>query len=708
MRTLLIDNHDSYTFNLFQLLAVINGAEPLVVRNDEYSWEEVERWAFDNVVLSPGPGHPGRRRDFGICSAALEYATVPLLGVCLGHQGLADAEGGLVAEADEPVHGRLSRVFHDGSELFAGIPQGFAAVRYHSLAVRRVPASLRRTAWSEDGVVMGLADPARPRYGVQFHPESIAAEHGDTLLTNFRNLSWRHASERRAPRPKRPPPPSAARPDAPSAGTPRPAARLEVHLRKAEAMPDAEAVFDALYADASHAFWLDSSLSGATLARFSYMGAFGGPLSRLLTYDVSGQTTTETAPDGTTTTHRSDLLTHLASRLEDLHCDAPGAPFALTGGFVGWLGYELKADLGGRAAQRSALPDAALILADRLLVFDHESGELHLVCVTNAGDAEPARQWFAETSAALARIGPDARRTPLPSPVATVLEVTPGRGRGEYAAAVRDAQQRIRAGESYEVCLTDELRSEVEIDGLTLHRVLRERNPAPHGAFVRFGDISVVSSSPERYLSVDRERTVESKPIKGTAPSSADPAELAASAKDRAENLMIADLARNDLGRVCEVGSVTVPHLMAVETYATVHQLVTTVRGRLRPELEATDAIRASFPPGSMTGAPKERTMEILDELEARPRGVYAGAIGYLALNGTTDLSVAIRTAVVTPGAVAIGAGGAVVAPSDPEAEHDELLLKARAVVEAVALVATGAPDAHTLVREATSTPSSR
>lgn len=707
--TLLIDNHDSYTFNLFHALAQVNGVEPLLVRNDALTWEEVERRPFDNIVLSPGPGHPARARDFGICRAALLHATVPVLGVCLGMQGLAEVEDGVVAEADEPVHGRLSRVFHDGDcDLFAGIPQGFQAVRYHSLAVRTVPPTLRRVAWTEDGVVMALADPGRGgrvRYGVQFHPESVASEYGAQLLENFRAITNAHArtsGERRSITVPDRVPASAAMP---SAAPPAPAPTVDVHLRRLAHPPDPAVVFDALFADAPDAFWLDSSLAQSGVARFSFMGDAHGPLARILTHDAAAQRTVERDARGRTITYDGDLLTHLQQRLKELRCDAPAAPFQLIGGFVGWLGYELPAGAERPAVHASDLPDAGLILADRVLAFDHESGELHLACVAPVDDPAGAAAWFDEVAAALRPLP----RRPIPRPPGTPCEtgplhVRPGRTAPQYTAQIDACHAAIRRGESYELCLTDELRITTGVDPLELHHVLRARSPAPHASFVRIGATTLVSSSPERFLAVDRARRVESRPIKGTAARGSGPVAdarardaLAASEKDRAEHLMIVDLVRHDLGAVCEIGSVHVPELMVVEPYATVHQLVSSIRGTLAGGRDAVDVVRAAFPPGSMTGAPKERTMELLDALEGRARGPYAGTIGYLALNGTADLAVAIRTAVCHGGELRIGAGGAIVLQSGPAAEYAELLLKARAVVEASALAATGDAGAHDL-----------
>src|ERR671914_2005504 len=202
MRTLLIDNYDSFTFNLFHLLGEVNGDEPIVARNDELPWEELAALSVDNIVISPGPGRPEHARDVGVSLDALQRAEVPVLGVCLGHQALAYIAGGSVEHAREVMHGRLSPIHHDESALFAGIPQGFLAVRYHSLVVGAVPAELRVSAWTPDGVVMGLEHRARPLLGVQFHPESVSTRHGRHLIENFRDIT----RARRVPAARRPAP----------------------------------------------------------------------------------------------------------------------------------------------------------------------------------------------------------------------------------------------------------------------------------------------------------------------------------------------------------------------------------------------------------------------------------------------------------------------------------------------------------------------
>ena len=256
--------------------------------------------------------------------------------------------------------------------------------------------------------------------------------------------------------------------------------------------------------------------------------------------------------------------------------------------------------------------------------------------------------------------------------------------RERYLALIEECLREITAGESYEVCLTNMIETDLTTDPWSCYQFLRRTSPVPFGALLSFGSLSVLSTSPERFLRVRRDGVIESKPIKGTRPRGRTPAEdaalaadLAASEKDRSENLMIVDLVRNDLGRCSRVGSVRVPRLFDVETYATVHQLVSTVRGELRPGRSAVDCVRAAFPGGSMTGAPKIRTMSIIDTLEAGPRGVYSGAIGYFSLSGAADLSIVIRTLVARDGRAKYGVGGAIVALSDPVAEYEETAVKA-------------------------------
>jgi para-aminobenzoate synthetase len=674
MRTLLIDNYDSFTFNLFHLLGDVGGDEPIVVRNDELPWEELAALPVDNIVISPGPGRPERARDVGVSLDALRRARVPVLGVCLGHQALAHVAGGVIAHAPEVMHGRLSSIHHDRRGLFAGIPQGFVAVRYHSLVVGAVPADLRATAWTRDAVVMGLKHRTRPLWGVQFHPESICTEYGRALVRNFRELSRAHGR----------PPARAARPAR------RPAARARVHHRTLETWCDPEAAFVALYSDREHAMWLDSSRAEPGLARFSFIGVPDGPLGRSVRYDVATHALTIDRANGREE-RRESVLDYCERELERLRADAPALPFDFTCGFAGYFGYELKAECGGELAHRSQLPDAALLFCDRLIAFDQYERRAHLVALADATGAAGAEEWLTATERELEALARHAPPEPPAPPTAGALSFAAREGRDAYLANIAACKHEIFEGESYEICLTTELHSDGAIDPLAAYRVLRARNPAPHAALLRLGDVSVLSSSPERFLRVDRARIVESKPIKGTDARAADPAEdmwraaaLREDDKSRAENLMIVDLVRNDLGRVCALGTVEVPALMAVESYATVHQLVTTVRGRLRDDATAIDCIRAAFPGGSMTGAPKLRTMEIIDRLEQRARGAYSGALGFLSVNGTADLSIVIRTLVASRHGLQIGSGGAIVAASDPDAEHDEMLLKARTVLQAV------------------------
>lgn len=687
VHTLLIDNHDSFTFNLFQLLAEVNGRPPTVVRNDT-PWSQVDPSRFDNIVISPGPGHPGVTRDVGISVHAFRDTRLPLLGVCLGHQLLCHLLGGRVAHAVEPVHGRTSAVHHRGTGLFEGIPSGFRAVRYHSLAVTAVPDAVEVTGWTDDDVVMAVRQRGFPRWGVQFHPESILTEHGRRLIENLRALTLSHLTRRR---PQRPREPRTRDRDAPASGPHDVAGTFQVRCRTLRRWTEPATAFAQLFGDSRDAFWLDSSAVIPGRSRFSFMGDASGPLSEVVTYDVRrGIVTTRT--DGGTVTHPGPLLDHLEERLRARRVPPADLPFQL--GYAGYLGYELKAECGGRDRHRADTPDAAMVFADRVVAFDHREREIHLLCLTPAPGVS---EWIEHTSRRLSDLADTPRERPRGVQGHDHAVPVGFRHRpDEYLGLIAECQREIRDGESYEVCLTNMLRAQVHVDPLRTYLLYRRANPAPYGAFLRFGDLAVLSASPERFLRVTADGTVESEPIKGTRPRGRTGSEdrrlaeeLRDSVKDRAENLMIVDLTRNDLGAVCEIGSVGAPRLFDVESYATVHQLVSTVRGSLRSDATAVDAVRSAFPGGSMTGAPKQRTMEIIDRLEAGPRGVYSGALGYLGLDGAADLSIVIRTMVVTPGDVGIGVGGAIVALSDPRAELEEAMLKGRSALDTLAAATT-------------------
>ncbi|MFJ1749374.1 aminodeoxychorismate synthase component I [Streptomyces sp. NPDC088116] len=711
MRTLLVDNYDSYTYNLCQLIAEVYGVEPTVVRNDDPEWGGLDLRRFDCAVVSPGPGRPHAHRDFGHSRDLLRRAELPTLGVCLGHQGIGLLGGARVESAPEPRHGHLTTVEHTGEGLFAGIPQRFTAVRYHSLCVAEpIPAELEAMAWAEDGVIMGLRHRELPLWGVQFHPESISTEYGAELVSNFRELalgSRRHTVSRTRPgaRPEEGRAPGAERSSTEPNPTESRSTGLRLHTRRIDRHIDTEAAFLALHGASDRAFWLDSALVEEGLSRFSFLGDAEGAGGEVLTYRLGDGAVIVEPSGGIPYLQSGDVFDVLRDRLERRVEGADELPFDFTGGYVGYFGYELKADTGSTAAHRAPTPDAVWLRVNRFVAVDHAEGRTYVVAVAGEGESAAALSWADRTLARLAGLpdaapgaptSKDVTAPPVPARPDTARMLA--RPRERYLADVEECRRQLRAGESYEICLTNSVRLPAPADDLAYYRRLRRLNPAPYSALLCLGELTVFSSSPERFLRLGRDGVVESKPIKGTARRDPDPGtdealrdSLRTDAKTRAENLMIVDLLRNDLGRVCEVGSVTVPAFMATESYATVHQLVSTVRGVLRADTGAIDCVRACFPGGSMTGAPKLRTLEIIDSLEGQARGVYSGALGYLGFSGSADLNIVIRTAVRWRDELTVGAGGAIVLDSDPVAEYDEMLLKAEATLRALPLPPAGA-----------------
>jgi para-aminobenzoate synthetase len=672
---LLVDNYDSFTFNLQHLLAAELGELPTVCHNDDIPFEALRRGEFRALVISPGPGRPEERDDFGGCRQAILEFDLPILGVCLGHQGIATAFGGAVELAPAPVHGEATEIRHEGAATFAGVPRRFEAVRYHSWVVSEpLPDCLEVTARAADGTVMALAHRTRPIWGVQFHPESIGTPLGATIVRNFVAV----AGGRLRPQNRRATPPPRAR----SKPT------WDIVVRKLAGFPDPEGAFEEVFGAARNAFWLDdASGTGRT-----FIGASAGPAGEVLTQEPGEDFVRVDDEDrSSSSVAEGSIFDLLRGRLRERRVESD-LPFDLPGGYVGYFGYGLKSRLGSPNRLEASTPDACFMAATRIVAFDHRSSEAF--AITLAPPGAPPTEITAEVDALCDRL----ERVPRSRRSRPSVEVGPwdagsvrlALDRSAYLEAVATAQRELHAGESYELCLTNRFSLTVGArDPFEIFRRQRSLNPAPYGAFLRFGDLTVLSSSPERFLRIAPGGEVEARPVKGTrargAGSEEDEAlreELRASAKDRAENLMIVDLLRNDLSRVCEVGSVTVDELFGLETHPHVHQLVSTIRGRLRGDRDPLSCVEACFPGGSMTGAPKLRSMQILQRLEPAPRGIYSGALGYLGLGGGIDLNIVIRTAVLRDGLATVGSGGAVTVRSDPEEEWREMLVKARPILD--------------------------
>jgi para-aminobenzoate synthetase component 1 len=443
---------------------------------------------------------------------------------------------------------------------------------------------------------------------------------------------------------------------------------------------DPATAFSRLYGRSERAFWFDSGVAASD--GLSFMGEGASVVTASL---AEGRLRSD--PPGRPLP--DDIFEFLAAQQERGAVDAesPGGesrsaePQGFGLGWVGWLGYELRTrTMGVEPTRTSRYPDAAWMEATRAVEFDHRAGTVSLLAL--GGDWSGERGvWRDSVVAALS----GARgATSAVSTSAGEARVHWRYSDAEYLEMIRRCQAAIVNGDAYQLCLTSEASVDVHPDPLTAYLALRASSPTHHGGFLRVGEVSLLSSSPERFLSVSPDGVIESKPIKGTRRRGITAEEdarlreeLEGSEKERAENLMIVDLMRNDIARVSRVGSVNVPSLLAVESYAQVHQLVSTVRGRLAEGLRPVDAVLACFPAGSMTGAPKSSATAILDGLEGRARGIYSGAFGYFGLDGRIDLAMVIRSIVLDRDGATVGSGGGITALSVPEEELDEVKLKA-------------------------------
>jgi len=464
-------------------------------------------------------------------------------------------------------------------------------------------------------------------------------------------------------------------------GEPLAAAAVPVVL-ELEPAPDPAHAFERLL-EQEHPFLLDGGCDFEGQGRYSFLGC-----NPFLTLRSKNGLVHVRAPDGTDQTTAGNPFTSLQPLLAEHSLPRVAGPVPFCGGAVGYFSYDLchhVERLPRTVVDDLGFPDLALGFYDAVAAWDHRTGRAYVCAppLAGRGPAESRAEALAELLSA--------PYTPLPEPTGPCGANLVGNfERERYIEAVARAIEYIYAGDIFQVNLSQRFSADLLVHPWQLYRRCRASNPAPFAAYLGFPDGIVASHSPERFLRVE-DRKVTTRPIKGTRPRGSTPEEdarlaeeLLASEKDRAELVMIVDLERNDLGRVCSYGSVRVPELLRLESYATVHHLVSTVVGRLHDNRSVTDLLRATFPGGSITGAPKVRAMEIIDELEPTQRAVYTGSIGWIGFDGDMDLNIVIRTFLMKDGRVDWQVGGGIVADSDPVAEHEETLAKGFALKRAL------------------------
>jgi para-aminobenzoate synthetase len=661
----LLDNHDSFTYNLYQYFGEL-GEDIIVKRQDACTLKDIEELHPDLIVISPGPCTP-TESPLSLAVIGHFMGQIPILGVCLGHQAIGQFFGGKVVRAKRPIHGKTVAIRHDKKGVFMDLVNPLEVTRYHSLIIERssLPDELQITAEADDGEIMGIRHTTLPIEGIQFHPEAILTQSGHQLLHNaIQNAKMWHLHN----------------------------SQSQWLVKPLDLLIPPHLLFQA-FKEKISPFFLDSGDDYKELGCYSYMGS--SPFLEATAYPDHlelfwpNRSHRETTP--LQKSEGFDFLNKFSDKYHVLH-----SPFPFSGGAVGFLSYDLKNEIetiSDYAEDDLNLPIWRFAWYDGIVIYDHSQEKYWLTACgieengTCNADLAHARIEYLEQ--VLYTFVPEQldeseeldNLTTYPN-----LPISPSVSRDNYLADLKRVIDYIYAGDIYQANLTQRFSMVWQGDAWNLYTQLHRQNSAPFAAFLPYPDFQILCSSPERFIRILPNGQIETRPIKGTRPRGKSPlddqiqaVELQNSPKDRAELTMIIDLERNDLGRICEFGTVKVRDLIKLEKYPTVWHLVSTITGQLLRDLKPSDILQAIFPGGSITGAPKIRAMEIIEELEPYKRGIYTGSIGYMGFDGAWDFNIVIRTILLKDGKAYVHVGGGIVADSIPESEYNETLDKAKA-----------------------------
>ena len=640
MNTLIIDFGDSYIENIASQVEKIRGKKAKLIKIEDYNVDLLK--SVDSVILSSGTGSYRLRELL----KSLEKENLPVLGTSWSFFSILDFFEEEI-ESIPPQYG-VKIYGHFLQNNSYGLLGTFNGILYDKYSIGRLSSEIEILSESEEGDL--LAFKKNNFVGVRPHLGSYYTERSKDVLNifieNARNQSRKNHE-------------------------------LIIHKEKYE--DNLPSIVEKVKKD-HKIYWLDSSHVIKDYSRFSILG-IPREEDELLSYSVGDSFVSVRA--GKETSKREGTIWDILKK-RPLKSRDDRLPVDFQCGYIGAIGYGLKEDLGYTNKNQSKLPDCILQYCSSCIIVDHLKEEIYLVSEKEDDHYKKIKGWLGESRKE--KLVLEKRRNNFPKAYLA-------RSREEYISDIKKSLEKMRKGESLEICLTNQLMIEDSIDSYEFYKILRKTSPAPYAGYLEFEDFSIASSSMERFVKLDGNGNINAKPIKGTIrrgeTSEEDEElkrELQEDKKSFSENLMILDLLRNDIQKVAINGTVDVPEAMIVESYATVHQLVSIVEGVLREDKTALDLLRAVFPGGSMTGSPKEQSIDILEELEVVPRGIYSGSLLYLSNTGAMDCNVVIRTAIIEKDCVSIGIGGAIVEDSDPIAEYEEILLKAKGLLKSFEL----------------------